>query len=260
MGNRSILLAIFGLFVGVILIGKLASNEAVDSDSQAQTLESDQASTQNVTESESLQIVNANSKSAPSQAHSVQKTRSSASEVSAEPMTRKLKMSAASANTDEITTRQPAAEELKSFSLALEDRHWKIWDGVTGIPEHIFENKRKGNVVGRVNGFILEKSGADLTLESFSNESPMVVYNERLGSPGVITGTLTMKIKYKDEIKDILSEYKLKTLDSFSEINLYYVTAENQPYNLSELYKSLQKDSRIEKVEPEILNRQYEKR
>ena len=144
--------------------------------------------------------------------------------------------------------------------MALEDKNWKVWDGVKASPEHSFQRTPEMEIVGRLSGYVLVKTDLQNTVEHFSTESPLAVFNERLAVPGVVTGILSLKLKYKDELSDVLRDYGLKTRDSFPEISVYYVTAQKNPFNLAQLFQALQQDPRIERVEPEIVNRKYEKR
>jgi len=156
--------------------------------------------------------------------------------------------------------RRPASTELRTLPMALEDKHWKVWDGVKASPEHSFQRLPDTEIVGRVSGYVLVKANLQNSVERFSTESPLAVFNERLAVPGVVTGTLSLKLKHKDELPDVLQDYGLKTRDSFPEISVYYVTAQKNPFNLAQLFQALQQDPRIERVEPEIVNRKYEKR
>lgn len=257
MGNRSILMAILALCFVIIVLINLPKEDIKNQN----IIQKNQDSLSSHEQSKS----NSNTASSQYSSH-----REIATEVESSPSldndntdsdtsTLSYQKSALKAEPPIETQRLPQGEELKDFSLSLADRNWKIWNGITAVPQHQFVNHQQ-SIAGRINGYILINSPENLSIENFNSADPIVVYNERRQVPGVVTGTLSIKINKGVNIDDVLQEYQLKSLDSFPQIRLYYVTSIAQPFDLSQLFKSLQQDSRIDNIEVEILDRQYDQR
>ena len=257
MGNRALFLLIAGLStVTIFAFNRVSSSNDLNSPTEENSIEA--AKDSNSQTSISSTDTEAPEKDSSRQHPQVKKQepRQSVAAV-AHKNTSRRPTSAAEPEEEVITQKKPQVQELKTFSIALEDKHWKIWEGVTAIPEHKFLNRGQ-NLAGRLSGYILVKDGNDSSLDQFNAVNPIVVYNERRQIPGVVTGTLSIKIAQGVDVNLILDSYQLVSRDAFPQIRLYYVTARNQPFDLPGLFKALQKDPLIEKVDVEILDRQYE--
>lgn len=138
---------------------------------------------------------------------------------------------------------------------------WKLVTSVFAIPRAQVSEDDRSMMVGELNGFALFESGrAGVQEEVFTTERPLVVYDTRLQVFGVMTGTLIVFLRSGASMEALVHDHSLRILNAFPETGTYYVTSREQPFSLSQLKSSLERDSRINNVEIEIVSRQYGKR
>lgn len=142
-------------------------------------------------------------------------------------------------------------------AVFLADNPWKVLMGVSAIP------KRNGppldsKIIGEINGYFLV-DGVNLDLKNFSQQRPVVVIDPRRNSVGVVTGVFTVVLKSETSKNLLLENQNLKILNSFPEINTYFVTAAHQPFDIEEFQLFLKNEFEAESVKAEVLSRQYEK-
>jgi hypothetical protein len=154
--------------------------------------------------------------------------------------------------------KRPEAAAL-SKPAVLGDTRWKLWLGMKAIPATEFQGDRDV-ASGRVGGFVLvEDPSLQDDMQSFSASKPMVVYNERLQTPGVITGSIQIVLNSGSNLQDLVKDYGLKVVASFPETNIYFLTAQTEVFDLGSLLNVLKKDPRVADAKLEIVSRNYEK-
>lgn len=176
----------------------------------------------------------------------------------AEPMQRTFNM--ASRLPASIPPVMPEMRDLKSLTLAALQPKWKIWNRITAVENQTAATDSHLSVIGTINGYALVKTGNDMSLENFETERPVVLFDERLQTAGVLTGTLSFHLKNNGELNHVMNDYALKMIQSFGHMNLYYVTSSSIYFDLKKLFSALNQDKRLENVTLEILSKNYEKK
>ncbi|KYG69274.1 hypothetical protein AZI87_08720 [Bdellovibrio bacteriovorus] len=141
-------------------------------------------------------------------------------------------------------------------SRIFEETDWKIWKNVRAIPKVAGEPPQE--IVGDTSAYYLVKDeGADPN--AFVAANPVVVYDPRLGIPGIVTGRFSVVLKSGISTDLLTQNLGLKILSGFPDIRTYFVTSPTEPFDLKELQDVLNSDPGIESVEMEILRKRYEK-
>lgn len=149
---------------------------------------------------------------------------------------------------------QPLSSELADFEMNTPDSNWKIWTRKKALrPESASFDLAK-NIA---NFSIADAPQALLRLDDFSSREMIVLFDERLGKMGILTGTLALQLKSNDQWPEIEREHSLRLIHTIPGVKLFYVTSQALRFNLLELFENLQNNSAIEKVELEILSRNY---
>lgn len=156
----------------------------------------------------------------------------------------------------QATTHVPTARQLAQSSM-LSDTAWKVWEGMTAYPMSAGVRK---DAVGEVSGFYLvPQTGLRVDERAYFNTQPMIVYNERKGLAGVVTGSIQITLREGVALDPLLETFDLKVVGELPEIRAYFVTSSQQPYDLFSLKDRLGSEPGISDVRLEILSRQYEK-
>lgn len=138
--------------------------------------------------------------------------------------------------------------------------NWKLVTSLYAIPKALLAASEDVPTVGEQNGFtFFEAGGATLQETLFSSERPLVVYDPRLQTFGVVTGTMQVDLRKGSNVASLLQDYGAKVEHSFPETGTYYISIQEQPFNLVQLKNSLERDSRVNRVEVEIVGRRYGK-
>lgn len=138
--------------------------------------------------------------------------------------------------------------------------NWKLVTSLYAIPKALLAASEDVPSVGEQNGFtFFEAGGATLQETLFSSERPLVVYDSRLQTFGVVTGTMQVDLRKGSSVASLLQDYGAKVEHSFPETGTYYISIQEQPFNLVQLKNSLEQDSRVNRVEVEIVGRRYGK-
>lgn len=134
---------------------------------------------------------------------------------------------------------------------------WKIVPQTSAVPQAQMpddENQKQ------VSGFVLVKTGSASSQErQFQVGRPLVYFNTRTSSYGVLTGTLRLKLKSNDALSEVLQAYGLRVADSFAHLKTYMVVSEVSPFDLISLTEKLRQDADVQEAEPELLTRKFEK-
>ncbi|MBO9665813.1 MAG: hypothetical protein J7501_03265 [Bdellovibrio sp.] len=154
--------------------------------------------------------------------------------------------------------KRPAPAEL-SKPVLLSETRWKLWHGMKAVPASEFRSDRD-MASGRVGGFVLvEDPSLQDDMQNFSANKPMVVYNERLQTTGVVTGSIQIVLNPGVNIEELVKDYGLKVVASFPETRVYFLTAQSDTFDLGSLLNVLKRDARVNDAKLEIVSRNYEK-
>jgi hypothetical protein len=138
--------------------------------------------------------------------------------------------------------------------------NWKLVTSLYAVPQTLLSASEDIPSVGEQNGFTFFEAGSVSLQESlFSSERPLVVYDSRLQTFGVVTGTVQIDLRKGSNVSDLLLDYGAKVEHSFPETGTYYITVQEQPFNLVQFKNSLETDSRVNRAEVEIVGRRYGK-
>lgn len=150
------------------------------------------------------------------------------------------------------------ASELRNSDVV--SGNWKLVTSLYAVPQALLSAMDDVPSVGEQNGFTFFEAGnASLQESLFSSERPLVVYDSRLQALGVVTGTVQVDLRKGSNVSGLLQDYGAKVEHSFPETGTYYITAQEQPFNLVQFKNSLETDSRVNRVEVEIVGRRYGK-
>jgi hypothetical protein len=136
---------------------------------------------------------------------------------------------------------------------------WKVWTGVRAVPASDFTDGAD-EVVGRYGGYyIVRDSHMNGDDTNFDSKNPMVVFDQRMNTVGVVPGIVMLTLKDNSTLAKIQREYGLKVTDRFEHLRLFFVTASISSFDLYKFVNVLKRDPRIEKAELEIVSRDYVK-
>lgn len=152
----------------------------------------------------------------------------------------------------------PSADEKLSATSLFPESRWKRWPGVRALPPQQASTNQE--ILAEVSGYSLTRDASfDGDEKSFSAQEPLVYYDSRTRSAGVVTGEIRLVVNDKQKLEQILDLYNLKVNTSLPDVHTYFVVSNEQNFNLEELYTKLARESQVESVQVEILSRQYEK-
>jgi hypothetical protein len=138
------------------------------------------------------------------------------------------------------------------------ESRWKRWPGVRALAPNM--PVASSEVLAEISGYKLTHDENFVGDEkAFSQEDPLVYYDARTRSAGVVTGELRLVVKDKAKLDQLLDLYRLKVSTASPNLSTYFVTSIDPNFNLEELYSKLSRESQVESVQVEIQSRQYEK-
>ncbi len=137
--------------------------------------------------------------------------------------------------------------------------HWKIW--LTARSIQADQTVQGDLIVAKVGGYnIIETGTAGSVLTSFDKSSPTVVYDSRLQKPGIVTGLIKLKTLQKNLLQSDLIALHASIINSFDDIQTYYVTSDQNHFDLESLFFFLKSKPYLEEIELDILDRDYERK
>ncbi len=151
----------------------------------------------------------------------------------------------------------PAAnpQDLAEFIFNKSQTSWKIWNRMKALLPN--ESAESNSII--VSQFrISEDPISNHSLENFSLQEPVILFEERLQKAGVLTGTFEIQLKNSSQWESFEKQHSLRLIQSFQELNLFYATARQDRFNLSQLFQDLSQDPSVSTVNLEILSKQYE--
>lgn len=155
-------------------------------------------------------------------------------------------------------SRTVAENELRASDVV--PGNWKLVTSIYAIPNSQVPQVDHDSAIGEQNGFsFFEAGNTNLQEGQFSSERPLVVYDPRLQTFGVVTGTVQIDIRKGVNVAGLLQQYGAKVQHSFPGTGTYYITSAEQPFNLIQFKNSLEQDSRVKQAEVEIVSRRYGK-
>lgn len=154
-------------------------------------------------------------------------------------------------------SRNISADELRSSDVVPEN--WKLVTSIYAVPQAQLA-QANGTALGEQNGFTFFEAGhSNLQEGQFSSERPLVVYDPRLQTLGVITGTVQIDVRKGADVASLLQQHGATVQHAFPGTGTYYITSQEQPFNLIQFKNSLEQDSRVNQAEVEIVSRRYGK-
>jgi hypothetical protein len=155
---------------------------------------------------------------------------------------------------------QPSQSELKEIEISDIKDNWKLWRNKRAVSPNELSNqessqKSQGQNVGHF--LLLDSAENNHRLNDFSLQEPWVVFNERLNSVGVLTGTISLHLQSPEQWKTIEEQFGLKLIHAFPEVGLYLVTSQKDRFDLQTTYEMLKSNPQVHKAELEIVSRQY---
>lgn len=137
---------------------------------------------------------------------------------------------------------------------------WKVWPQVTAKP--IRSNYHlDGEVVGQLNGYNLIQTSTESTLvHQFNLKNPLVLFDERLQRPGILTGLLIASAGNRHELESCAHSHSASIKNSFENINTYILISDVSPFDLSTLKNQIAACPSVKSVRLEIIDRPYEKK
>ena len=155
------------------------------------------------------------------------------------------------------TTLKSSPQHLLSQDSVLLPR-WQIWSTAKAfLPD---QTTAADNVVARLSRYNIVETGTHFaSLSDFQRTSPVVVFDQRLKKPGIVTGLIKIGCDQKSLLETFLIHVDAEIIQSFEDIRLYYVTSKQNAFNLEVLYATLKKQQFVTSIELDILDRGYEK-
>lgn len=152
-----------------------------------------------------------------------------------------------------------SAEELRPTTL-WRDQTWQLWRGVKTVAAANFQTG-SAEPLGFVGSYVLIKDDQFVGDEhQFSSQTPLPVYNSARNKTGLITGVFTLVLKTADDFENVVLDYDLNIKGAFPQLRTYYVAISKEPYDLVQAMEAFKKDSRIEKIDLEVVSANYGKK
>jgi hypothetical protein len=146
-------------------------------------------------------------------------------------------------------------QDLTEFIFNQPQTSWKIWNRMKALGPNGGGPSSSINV----SQFQIQADPiSNHSLENFSLQEPVVLFEERLKKAGILTGTFEIQLKNSRQWEAFEKLHSLRLIQSFQELNLFYATANQDRFNLSQLYQDLSQDPSVALVNLEILSKQYE--
>jgi hypothetical protein len=127
---------------------------------------------------------------------------------------------------------------------------WKLVFGVAAVSEQGYPIK-KGKILARQNGFEFYKSKQTKFNDFDSDRGSLVVFNPDRNQLGVITGIFIVSFNHRDDVEKIAMDYHLQTINVHDHIQTAFLKV-YPGVDLEDVFKKLERDSRIRNVELEI--------
>jgi hypothetical protein len=150
---------------------------------------------------------------------------------------------------------RPRPSELKEIDIPEIRESWKLWFTKKVVLPR--ESSEESQFLKVGNFTIQDSTKSNLNLNNFSSQEPWVVFNERLNTVGILTGTISFQLNDIHQWKLLEEELNLKLIHSFSDIGLYLVTSQMSRFDLLSMFEILKSKPQVQKVEIEIVSRSY---
>lgn len=155
------------------------------------------------------------------------------------------------------TAVKPPDERKLAQATVLSGTSWKLWEGVTAYAKGAAQDRL---VLTEISGFdVVEEDSFRADERNFSSDRPLVVFNERKKIAGIVTGVVQVILREGYTIESLAMASSLRVTGSHPEMRMYFVTAFENPFDLSDLKERLSRDPAVQSVDLEVLSRKYEK-
>lgn len=132
----------------------------------------------------------------------------------------------------------------------LQDMGWKIWSGKRAVLGGVSET--------RIGGYAIEDGQAS-TVDQFSSQSPILVFDEDTATAGVITGTYEVMFKNAPVAAETVSYEGVRVLSAVPELGVFYLTAAQEPFDLRQFKSFLDSLPNVKSVKLIVKSRSREK-
>ncbi|MFN8845608.1 MAG: hypothetical protein ACK5V3_10725 [Bdellovibrionales bacterium] len=160
----------------------------------------------------------------------------------------------------EVFPAQPRQIDLKEIEIQDIKDSWKLWQNKRAVlpqDSSIVDSSQSSQIQKVGNYLLFDSADKNHRLDDFSLEQPWVVFNERLNTVGVLTGTISLQLHNPENWESLQEQFNLRLIHGFPEVGLFLVTAMNQRFDLLNTYELLKSNSQVQKAELEIVSRQY---
>ncbi len=159
-----------------------------------------------------------------------------------------------------VVKRKVSETELVRLEALPAESHWKLVSTLVAVPVANVTKAERASAEGELSGFVIfDAPEGQIRERDLSSSGPLVVYNSRNKSYGILTGNLELTLHNSQDIQLVTRDYRLAVRDSFSEIKLFFVVPQAGSSNLQQVKSNLERDSRVADVELEIVSHQYAK-
>lgn len=141
-----------------------------------------------------------------------------------------------------------------------ESSQWQIWPQVTAKNSRL-PLASDEQLVGKLNNYQLIKTDFPVsTIENFNPALPVILYDERMKRPGILTGTLIAVADNRYDLEKCAHAHLASVNNAFENINTYFLSSDLPSFNLSVLKNEIENCPSVRSVQLEIIDRAYEKK
>lgn len=151
----------------------------------------------------------------------------------------------------------PEREELQELDITELKDTWKIW--ITKEATYPTNNTETASEIRPGNFHIIDNQDNTVALHDFSTHQPVVLFNERLKTVGILTGNFAIRLRDATHWEDLQEELGLKLVHSIPNTNLFYATSISNRFNISSLFEMIQSHPLVESTQYEVVSRNYAK-
>jgi hypothetical protein len=135
---------------------------------------------------------------------------------------------------------------------------WKIGKFTKAVNSE--QKNSSDRIVGKFNNlFIVYDDRFSSDLSQFDSKNLIVVFDSRLKKIGVITGQVKVETDNRSQLEADLRSSNAAIVDSFEDIQTYFVSSQQAIFSLEGLYLFLKQKPYLNNVEIDVSDRVYEK-
>ncbi|HWU43496.1 MAG TPA: hypothetical protein VN132_08660 [Bdellovibrio sp.] len=140
------------------------------------------------------------------------------------------------------------------------DQAWQVWQGVRVVAAKDFSGN-EGKQLGSLGSYVLLEESSHVSDEhQFSSDNPIPIYNSARNRSGVISGVFMVKVSGDSDFQSLILDHNLKIKGATPSVGIYYVTSQQEPFDLLAMMDTLRKDPRVSEVNLEVVTQNYGKK